>query len=60
MRNVWLAWMVAVTAAPLFAHHGDTNYDLTTPFSISGTIAEFRFINPTCRLRWMSSMLTGR
>jgi hypothetical protein len=33
-------------SAALFGHHGDTNYDLTTRFSISGTIAQFRFINP--------------
>jgi len=46
MRSVFLASVVAVMAAPLLAHHGDTNYDLTAPFSISGTVVEFRFINP--------------
>jgi hypothetical protein len=47
MRGVFLASVVAaVMAAPLLAHHGDTNYDLTAPFSISGTVVEFRFINP--------------
>src|SRR5688500_9714367 len=46
MRSILLASALAIVAAPLSAHHGDTNYELTTPFSISGTIVEFRFINP--------------
>jgi DNA/RNA endonuclease YhcR with UshA esterase domain len=46
MRSILLASVLALVALPLSAHHGDTNYDLTTPFSISGTISEFRFINP--------------
>ena len=45
-RNVLLASILATVAAPLFAHHGDSNYDLIVPFSITGTIVEFRFINP--------------
>lgn len=45
MRRMVLAWLV-VLVVPLAAHHGDTNYDLTTDFSITGTIVEFRFINP--------------
>jgi Family of unknown function (DUF6152) len=46
MRSVILASVLVIAAVPLAAHHGDTNYDLTTPFSISGTISEFRFVNP--------------
>jgi hypothetical protein len=46
MRNLLLASVLAFTTLPLSAHHGDTNYDLTEPFSITGTIVEFRFINP--------------
>ena len=46
MKSIFLASLLALAAVPLSAHHGDTNYDLTTPFSITGTIVEFRFINP--------------
>ena len=46
MRSILLASVLALMALPVTAHHGDTNYDLTTPFSITGTIVEFRFINP--------------
>jgi hypothetical protein len=46
MRTVLLASILAIVTFPVSAHHGDTNYDLTTPFSITGTIVEFRFINP--------------
>ena len=46
MRTVLLASVLAAMVAPVVAHHGDTNYDLAVPFSITGTIVEFRFINP--------------
>jgi hypothetical protein len=46
MRSLLLASVLALVSLPVSAHHGDTNYDLTAPFSISGTIVEFRFINP--------------
>ena len=46
LRNILLASILMVTAAPVVAHHGDTNYDLAVPFSITGPIVEFRFINP--------------
>jgi hypothetical protein len=46
LRSVLLASALAAIAAPVVAHHGDTNYDLAVPFSITGTVVEFRFINP--------------
>lgn len=46
MRNVFLASVLALAGPSLVAHHGDTNWDLSTPFSITGTVVEFRFINP--------------
>lgn len=45
-RIILFASMLMTMTAPVGAHHGDTNYDLAMPFSISGTIVEFRFINP--------------
>ena len=41
-----LASALLVAAAPLAAHHGDTNYELNKEFSITGVVTEFRFINP--------------
>ena len=46
MRIILVASLLALMTLPLSAHHGDTNYDLTSSFSITGTIVEFRFINP--------------
>jgi hypothetical protein len=46
MRTVFAALLLLASALPLSAHHSDTNYDVTTPFSVTGTIVEFRFINP--------------
>lgn len=46
LRNLLLASVLATMAAPVVAHHGDTNYDLAVPFSITGIVVEFRFINP--------------
>jgi hypothetical protein len=46
LRILLRASILMTMAAPVVAHHGDTNYDLAVPFSITGTVAEFRFINP--------------
>ena len=46
VRNILLASTLLITAVPVVAHHGDTNWDLSAPFSITGTVVEFRFINP--------------
>jgi hypothetical protein len=32
--------------APASAHHGSSNYDMSKPTSVRGTIAKFEFINP--------------
>ncbi len=45
-RNILLASILMAMGAPVVAHHGDTNWDLSTPFSITGTVVSFRFINP--------------
>ncbi len=35
-----------VASAPLFAHHGEANYDTDKTVSVKGTITKFEFINP--------------
>ncbi len=35
-----------VVSAPLFAHHGEANYDTDKAVSVKGTVTEFQFINP--------------
>jgi hypothetical protein len=31
---------------PLFAHHGEVNYDTEKVVSVKGTVTDFQFINP--------------
>src|SRR3974390_3836094 len=33
-------------SAPLFAHHGEANYDTDKIVSVKGTVTDFQFINP--------------
>lgn len=35
-----------ITCARISAHHGSSNYDLSKPTSVKGTITKFEFINP--------------
>jgi hypothetical protein len=35
-----------VVSAPLFAHHGEANYDTDKVVSVKGTVSGFEFINP--------------
>ena len=37
-----------VTAGLAFAHHGNTSYSTTEPYTVSGTVVEFQFLNPHC------------
>jgi len=45
---LWLLVTFAAFApsAPLFAHHGEANYDTEKIVSVKGTVSEFQFINP--------------
>jgi hypothetical protein len=49
---VALAVGVLLAAAPLFAHHGTAAYDTTTTVTVSGTVTEFRFVNPHVLVYW--------
>jgi uncharacterized protein DUF6152 len=33
-------------SAPIFAHHGETNYDTDKLVSVKATVTDFEFINP--------------
>ena len=45
---LFLALLVCsfVVSAPLFAHHGEANYDTDKMVSVKGTVTNFEFINP--------------
>lgn len=40
------AFTLLIEPAPLSAHHGSSNYDMSKSMSVQGTITEFAFINP--------------
>jgi hypothetical protein len=45
--NVLGAILVLLFACgQVYAHHGSSNYDLSKPVSVKGTVMEFAFINP--------------
>jgi len=51
MKNKLLAVLAVavsllVVSGPLFAHHSVTNYDREHPVTLTGTVTEFRFVNP--------------
>ena len=35
-----------LASAPVWAHHGEANYDTEKVASVKGTVADFEFINP--------------
>jgi DNA/RNA endonuclease YhcR with UshA esterase domain len=41
-----LMFSVPLVSAPLFAHHGEANYDTDKVVSVKGTVTDFQFINP--------------
>ncbi|MBV8906410.1 MAG: hypothetical protein JOZ22_22450 [Acidobacteriia bacterium] len=36
------------TAGQALAHHGNTSYNTSEPYTVSGTVTEFQFLNPHC------------
>jgi hypothetical protein len=39
-----LAWTAGIAAA----HHGSTAYNTSEPYTVTGTVVEFQFLNPHC------------
>jgi hypothetical protein len=50
MRNLGLCLTILFAAlfvaSPIFAHHGETNYDTDKLVSVKATVTDFEFINP--------------
>ena len=55
-----LAAGVLMLAAPLLAHHGTAVYDSKNPVTVSGTVTEYRFVNPHILLFWDAKDAKGR
>jgi len=43
---VALAFALCLTCLPTFAHHGNSEFDLTKSLSLKATVAEFVWMNP--------------
>jgi hypothetical protein len=41
-----VTFALLLVSAPLFAHHGEANYDTDKVVSVKGTVTDFQFINP--------------
>jgi DNA/RNA endonuclease YhcR with UshA esterase domain len=41
-----MTFAALIVSAPLFAHHGEANYDTDKVVSVKGTVSGFEFINP--------------
>ena len=59
-KALFLASIVAALAGPLAAHHGDTNYELDKPFTITGVVTQFRFGNPHVQITFEVTDAQGR
>jgi len=50
MKKLALAFAMTfgllLVSAPLFAHHGEANYDTDKVVAVKGTVTDFQFINP--------------
>jgi hypothetical protein len=51
MKNKLMAVFIGVgglflVSAPLFAHHGRSNYDVTGTATVKGIVTEFQWVNP--------------
>ena len=46
LLGVALGFVAVLVSAPLFAHHGEANYDTDKVVSVKGTVSQFEFINP--------------
>ena len=51
MKNKLLAVFLGtagllLVSGPVLAHHGRSNYDVTSPATVKGTVTEFEWVNP--------------
>ncbi len=46
MKYLRASWLLALLCGPAAAHHGNSEFDLTTTVRYEGTILEMRWINP--------------
>jgi hypothetical protein len=54
MKPKLIAFILAVgflaACAPVFAHHGGSQYDQDHPITLKGTVTEFYWANPHCQI----------
>lgn len=55
-----LALAVLTLAVPVLAHHGTSVYDTKHPVTVSGTVTEYRFVNPHVILYWDAKDASGK
>jgi DNA/RNA endonuclease YhcR with UshA esterase domain len=41
-----VTFALLLVSAPIFAHHGEANYDTDHVVAVKGTVTDFQFINP--------------
>jgi hypothetical protein len=41
-----VSFAALLASAPMWAHHGEANYDTDKVVSVKGTVSDFEFINP--------------
>ena len=49
-QSLLLALLATVVALPALAHHGQAAYDRSARLTLTGTVTEFRFINPHAQI----------
>ena len=60
-RSVLLSTAIGILALalPLRGHHGTAVYDSQHPITVSGTVTEYRFVNPHVLLFWEAKDANG-
>jgi len=49
---ILLAAAILITVAPLFAHHGNSNFDTNRKLELKATVTEWIWANPHCWLKF--------
>lgn len=39
---------LVLTQGSILAHHGNTGYNTSDPYTVTGTVTDFQFVNPHC------------